>query len=332
MKLLSFLIKTFLAAGLFSYLFIRASKGAAFDELQTGKISPNFLLAGFFFNFTATCVTIIRWRALVQALDAPLSLSNALRFGFIGFMFNLSPIGIAGGDAVKVYLLNHKTKTPLDKATASVLMDRVVGLYAMFILGIIAVFFTGFYRRSEPLARFTTQGLIALTLAATVFLAFVLTPESQKNRRHKLAKNIPLIGGFLNKLINATLIYRRRKKILFWSFIATFVVHLNFAVSLFCIAYGLFHESPTLSEHIILYCSGNVGSIIPLSAGPFEYFLDELYPLFPIHGEEAFQHGYGMIIGVVYRLATVGVALIGVIYYLISRADVKEALNDSVRQ
>ena len=212
MKLLSFLIKTFLAAGLFSYLFIRASKGAAFDELQTGKISPNFLLAGFFFNFTATCVTIIRWRALVQALDAPLSLSNALRFGFIGFMFNLSPIGIAGGDAVKVYLLNHKTKTPLDKATASVLMDRVVGLYAMFILGIIAVFFTGFYRRSEPLARFTTQGLIALTLAATVFLAFVLTPESQKNRRHKLAKNIPLIGGFLNKLINATLIYRRRKK------------------------------------------------------------------------------------------------------------------------
>ena len=325
MKLLSFLVKTLLVAALFTYLIVRASSGSAFKELQLDAILPTFLVAGFLFNFLATCVTIVRWRALVQALDAPLSLSDAFRFGFIGFMFNLSPFGIAGGDAIKVYLLAQKTKTPLDKATASVLMDRVLGLYAMFLLGLAAVFLTGFHHRTEPLARFTTQGLIALTLAATVFLALVLTPAAPKSRRLQLVEKIPLVGGALNKLARATLVYQNRKKILFWSFVSTFLVHLGFAVSLFFLAQGLFHKSPSLFDHVVLYCSGNVGSIIPLSAGPLEYFLDELYPLFPVVGGVPFQHGYGMTIGVAYRLATVGVALVGVVYYFLSRAEVKVA-------
>ena len=329
MKLLSFLFKTLLVAALFAYLILRASSGAALNELQLGAILPSFFVAGFLFNLFATCVTIIRWRVLVQALDAPLSLSDALRFGFIGFMFNLSPFGIAGGDAIKVYLLAQKTKTPVDKATASVLMDRVLGLYAMFILGLTAVFLTGFYKRTEPLAQFTTQGLLALTAATTVFLAFVLTPSNSTGRRLQIVKKTPLVGGALNKLVGAIMIYQHRKTTLFWSFIATFLVHLSFSASLFCLAQGLFHKSPSLFDHVVLYCSGNVGSIIPLSAGPLEYFLDELYPLFPVLGGELFQHGYGMAIGVAYRLATVGVAFVGFFYYLFSRDEVKKATSNN---
>ena len=327
MKILSFLVKTLLIAFLFAYLIVRAARGSAFSELQLNAFSFKLLFVSLIFNLGATCVTIVRWRALVQALDEPLSLSDAFRFGFIGFMFNLSPVGIAGGDAIKVYLLAQKTKTPLDKATASVIMDRVVGLYSMFILGLIALFSTGFYRRSEPLAQLTTKGLIALTAAATVFLAFVLFPASPQSRRIKLAQSLPIVGGFMSKLANATLFYQKRKKTLYLSFVATFVVHLSFAVSLFFIARGLFFKSPTLVDHIILYCSGNVGSIIPLSAGPLEYFLDELYPLFPITDAVSFQHGYGMTIGIAYRMTTIAVALIGVFYYLISLADVKKALR-----
>ena len=325
MKLLSFLLKTILVVALFAYLIVRASNGSVFKELKLHDVSFKLIFAGFVFNLIATSVTIIRWRALVQALDAKFSLSDALQIGFIGFMFNLSPVGIAGGDAVKVFLLNQKTKTSLDKATASVIMDRVVGLYVMFVLGLSVVLLTDFHQRSDPLARFTTHGLIALTIAATVFLTIVLTPSSPQSMRIKLAQSLPLIGGFTRKLADATMTYQKRKKALVYSFAATFVVHLCFSVSLFLIAQGLFHKSPTLVDHIILYCSGNVGSIIPLSAGPLEYFLDELYPLFPVVNGESFQHGYGMAIGVAYRLATIGVALIGVFYYVLSQADVRNA-------
>lgn len=326
-KILTFLIKLALIAGLFAYLIYRALQGSALSELDAQSVNILYVAFGFAFNLAATTITIVRWRALVEALDVRLSLSDALKYGFIGFMFNLSPVGIVGGDAIKVVLLAQKNKVPVDRATASVVIDRVLGLYAMFVLGLIVVFSAGFYANPSPTARLATRGLILLTLATTIFLAIVVAPASEKNWRLKIAAKIPFVGGIMQKLTSATLIYRDQKKVLFLSFLATFFVHSFFAVSLFFFARALYGAAPSLIDHFILYCVGNVGSIIPLSAGPFEYFLDELYPLFAIVGREAFERGHGMTIGVAYRLATVFVALVGVAYYLAARADVQKALT-----
>lgn len=326
-KTLTFLVKLALIAGLFAYLIYRALQGSAFSELDARSVNISYIALGFFFNLAATTITIVRWRALVQALDVNLSLSDALKFGFIGFMFNLSPIGIVGGDAIKVVLLVQKNKVPVERATASVIIDRVLGLYAMFVLGLAIVFGTGFYASPSPTAKIATQGLVALTIATTVFLSFVVTSASEKNLRVRIASKIPFIGGIMKKLTSATLIYREHRKVLLLSFAATFLVHSFFAISLFFFARALFGSVPSLIDHFILYCVGNVGSIIPLSAGPFEYFLDELYPLFTIVGRESFEKGHGMTIGIAYRLATVFVALVGVVYYLLSRHDVRNALQ-----
>ncbi|MBQ9812239.1 MAG: flippase-like domain-containing protein [Thermoguttaceae bacterium] len=326
-KILSFIVKLSLIAGLFAYLFYRALQGSAFSELDVKSINLSYVVLGFLFNLLATTITIVRWRALVEALGSSFPLNDALKYGFIGFMFNLSPVGIVGGDAVKVALVAKKNKIPVDRATASVVVDRVLGLYAMFVLGLIVLFCTGFYATPHPTAKLATQGLAALTILTTAFLAVVVVPASKNNWREKTAEKIPFIGGFMKKLTAATLIYGNRKKVLFLSFLATFFVHSFFAVSLYFFAKALFGLAPALIDHFILYCVGNVGSVIPLSAGPFEYFLDELYPLFEIAGRTSFEKGHGMAIGVAYRLATVGVALVGVVYYMFARSDVKTALN-----
>jgi uncharacterized protein (TIRG00374 family) len=330
-KTLNFLIKTLLTVGLFSYLIARALQGSAFSELNVRALQLDYLALGFLFNLIATTITIIRWRTLVEALDTPLSLPNALKFGFIGFMFNLSPVGIVGGDAVKVYLLARRTRMPVERATASVVLDRVIGLYVMFILGLAVVFLTGFHHRTEPLALLATRGLVALTIATTIFMAFVVAPSSRKNMRLTIASKVPLVGGIMRKITAATLAYRHRRRVLFRAFLATFLVHFSFAISLYFLARGLFARGPSLIDHTILYCVGNVASVIPLSAGPFEYFLDELYPLFSIPGHANFEIGYGMTIGVAYRLSTVLVALVGVAYYFLSREDVAYALKAAER-
>jgi len=328
-KILSTVIKTLLIVGLFSYLIMRALRGSAFSELTPGSLNPSLLTFGFLLNLLATVITIIRWQALVKALDAQLSFSDALKFGFLGFMFNLSPIGIVGGDAIKTVLLVKKTEISTDRAVASVIIDRVSGLYAMFVLGLIVVLSTSFYQRTEPTSNVVFLGLMSLTMLTTVFLLFVVTPASKKNWRVNVASKVPFLGSIFQKLIVATLLYRDKKKTLFYSFLATFLVHTLFAASLYCFACGMFQKSPSFINHLILYCSANTGSMIPLSAGPFEYFLDELYPLFPIVGRACYEKGFGLMIGVVYRLATVGVALIGVVYYLFSRTDVRSTLQNS---
>lgn len=311
--------KLTLIAALFYFLFARALQGAAFSELRVDARGFLTLGLGFVFNLLATLVTLVRWRALVQALDAPLSLIDALRFGFLGFAFNLSPLGVVGGDATKIVLVAKKTSISADAATASVVVDRFIGLYAMFALGLFVAFASGFYANPEPLARFTTQGLIALTLVSTLFLGVIILPPSKRRRREALAGSLPFVGTLLQKATAATLLYRRRKSTLLGAFAATLVVHSLFSISLYCFASGLYDAVPSLVDHFVLYCSANVGSTIPLSAGPFEYFLDELYPLFRTDATSALSVGYGATIGVVYRLAAVGVAVLGVVYYLITR-------------
>lgn len=319
-KILVAVVKLALIVALFSFLTIRALKSSAFSEINVDSRGACFLCAGFLFNLTATIVTIVRWRALLQALDAPLSLGDALRFGFLGFAFNLSPLGVVGGDATKIVLVAKKTSVSADVATASVVLDRFIGLYAMFALGLSVAFASGFYANPSPLARFTTQGLIALTLASTIFLTFVVWPPSRRRRRERLAGFLPVAGPLLQKATAATLLYRNRKRTLLAAFWATLVVHSLFALSLYCVARGVYIATPTLVDHFVLYCSANVGSTIPLSAGPFEYFLDELYPLFNAASNLAFTQGYGATVGVVYRFATFGVAALGVVYYFTTRS------------
>lgn len=319
-KILVAVVKLALIVALFSFLTIRALKSSAFSEINVDSRGACFLCAGFLFNLTATIVTIVRWRALLQALDAPLSLGDALRFGFLGFAFNLSPLGVVGGDATKIVLVAKKTSVSADVATASVVLDRFIGLYAMFALGLSVAFASGFYANPSPLARFTTQGLIALTLASTTFLTFVVWPPSRRRRRERLAGFLPVVGPLLQKATAATLLYRNRKRTLLAAFGATLVVHSLFALSLYCVARGVYVATPTLVDHFVLYCSANVGSTIPLSAGPFEYFLDELYPLFNAASNLAFTQGYGATVGVVYRFATFGVAALGVVYYFTTRS------------
>ncbi len=332
LKGLSFVVKLALIAALFTYLIYRALQGSAFQEFNICSINLLYLLLGFLCNLAATTITIIRWRILVEALGFTLSLSHALKYGFIGFMFNLSPVGIVGGDVVKVMLLKQKKQVPVEHATASVVMDRIIGLYAMFILGLIALFTTGFYHNALPTAQLAVKGLILLTTLTTLFLGIVVTPSSKKNLRLRLAEKIPFIGNVMHKLTSATLIYRNKKRILFLSFLATFAVHSLFAISLFFFALAIFGNAPSLSSHFILYCVGNVGSIIPLSAGPFEYILDELYPLFSITGRLPFEKGHGMTIGVAYRIATVLVAFVGVVFYMFAHTEIKQTLDSTANE
>lgn len=329
-KVLVAVVKLALIVALFSFLAVRALQGSAFSEINVDSNGVCFLCAGFLFNLTATVVTIVRWRALLRALDAPLSLGDALRFGFLGFAFNLSPLGVVGGDATKIVLVAKKASVSADVATASVVFDRFIGLYAMFVLGLGVAFASGFHANPAPLARFTTQGLIALTLAATIFLMFVVLPPSRRRRRERLAGALPFVGPLLQKATAATLLYRNRKRTLLATFFATLVVHSLFAISLYCFARGVYVATPTLVDHFVLYCSANVGSTIPLSAGPFEYFLDELYPLFAVAPNASFSRGYGATVGVVYRFATFGVAALGVVYYFTTRSAKKNRAEKEV--
>ena len=98
----------------------------------------------------AVLLTFVRWWYLVRALDVPCRFRDAIRISFWGYLFNLAPLGIVGGDLVKAVMLDHEHPRHRAKAVASVLVDRVIGLYVLFVVASAAILLTGFWRIGVP--------------------------------------------------------------------------------------------------------------------------------------------------------------------------------------
>lgn len=327
-KFLIFIIKIAIVLSIFVYLFLRAGQEDSFERLMSQPKNWGMITFGCLFGFLATIITMVRWCWLVRALGVSLPMNEAIRLGFIGYVFNLSPMGIVGGDLVKGVLLAKKSPNAKAACAVSVIADRVIGLYVMFLIGLIAVWASGFYRQTQSEAVFGTKAMIWLTVISTAGIIFLLWPESVRSRRSRLIRRLPLVGPLSERLFTAAALYRHRVGVLTVSTLATFAVHFLFALCLWFLAMGLFGFAPSPTDHLVIYPIANCGTMIPLSAGPMEYFLDVLYPLFDIPNHAPCGHGFGMMVGIAYRLMTIIIAAVGGFYYLASRSEISAALDE----
>jgi len=82
-------------------------------------------------------LTFIRWFFLVRVIEPDFKLSATLVLGAIGMVFNLVIPGAVGGDLIKATYLG-RMRIKRTQAIASMVIDRIVGLLALFILAAIA--------------------------------------------------------------------------------------------------------------------------------------------------------------------------------------------------
>lgn len=312
---------------IFAFLFYRAlGNGSLRLFLDTEKDWCR-LSFGFLACLGATLITFIRWKWLNNALGVPQTGREAIRLGFIGYVFNFLPMGIVGGDLAKGFLLARKNPSAKTACAVSVIIDRVIGLYVMFLVGLAAIWGTGFIHNTQKEAVFASRAIIWLTVVSTAGLVFLLIPGTQNDIRRRVFKAVPGAGPFLTRLYDAFAVYRGRPGVLLLSTLVTFAVHGLLSVCLWQTAQGLWGRAPSLPDHLVIYPVANIGSMIPLSAGPMEFFLDQLYPLFPCQTGEPYQLGWGLVVGIAYRLITLVIAAIGSVYFLTNRTAIKAAMT-----
>ena len=135
------------SVGIIGYLFYKlvgTPKGwAAFVMMCQQPKGWTWLVAGFMLSLAAVVITVVRWWYLVRALGIDFSLPASLRIGFLGYFFNFAPTGIAGGDLLKAWMLAREHPGNRAKALASVVVDRIVGLYVLFLVASAGIFLTG---------------------------------------------------------------------------------------------------------------------------------------------------------------------------------------------
>lgn len=328
-KILITLIKIGLAAAIVGFLVWRAWENDAFDELARQSKNWWLLAVALAACASAVLLTMIRWYYLVRALELPFTLKDALRLGFLGYLFNLAPMGIVGGDLLKAVMLTRHHPDRRPEAVATVFVDRIIGLYLLFVVASVAILATRFWDSPDGNIVLMCQATLVLTVIGGLGIAGVLAPDLSKGRTTRMLAGIPYAGPTLEKLAEAVKMYRSKRLVLLASALMSVGVHSLFTAGIFLIASGLYETVPSFRIHFVLSPLSAATGVIPLPMGPFEAVLDYLYTKTPVSGGVAITPGQGLVVALGYRICTVMIAAVGICYYLGSREEVAEYLHEA---
>lgn len=323
-------VKLALAAALIGYLIHQAQSNESFAQLQDGMKDWRLLGGAFVCCLSAVLLTFVRWFFLVRALDLPFHLREALRLGFLGYLMNFVSLGAVGGDFFKALALAHTQPGRRTEAVATVVADRLIGLFALLLIASTAILLSGDAQSADPRLLVVCRAtLITTAVAAGLVFLLIATSATGHTNVARLGR-IRWVGPTLARLLSAAYVYRRNMPVLVLAMTMSIAVHVLLTCGVYLIGCGLPGEPPSLGAHMLIAPLSFVVGAIPITPsglGTFEATLDYLYGLLAIGG--AGVASSGTIVGFGYRLITIVIAVIGVGFYLASRREVAEIMHDA---
>lgn len=332
-KLIATIGKLAVSALLIGYLFSRARADEQFGALISGPKNWPVLLCALPICLAAVTMTILRWQLLVRAIGLSFTVRQTLRAGFLGYLANLLPFGLVAGDSLKAVMLIHSNPRRKTEAVASVLVDRVIGLYALLLLAAVA----SLLLPGEQLAglgsaeRASIMRLCwcvqAAALGSSAFLVIMLIPGVTKSRLWDRLEHTPIFGAILHKLVLAMRTYRARLDLLAVAIGVSLLVHLSYiaAIMLMTISIGIAPEHrPPLGSIFVIVPPSMIAGALPI--GFYEVAITLLFRAFsPPDAPQTM----GLLIALGYRLIQISIATIGLAYWLAGRREVEELMHEA---
>ncbi len=329
-KFVPIIAKIGISVALLGFLGWRASQDKKLPELIDGPKDWGMLGLALLAVLVAVLITILRWHLLLRTLGLQFTLRESIRAGFMGYLFNLSPVGLAGADAVKAGFLIHRNPSRKTEAIASVIIDRVIGLYALLVVAGGAAFLQDFdslpFRSNLDRDRTILLCRVAqyLGVGSTIAFGLMLIPGATTLQLWDRLEQVPGVGPVLKKLVAAMRTYRQSSGRLLIAVVMSFAVHSLYVSMVFLAGRGLCSPQPALARHFVFVPISMVAGALPI--GAFEATLDVLYYVFSPKGVPNSQ---GLLIALTYRVLQISVATIGVFYYLAGRQEVREVLEEA---
>ena len=323
-------LKLAVSAALLAFLVLQARHNNNFTALRDGPKHWGFLLAACGCVLAAVLLTLVRWYFLVVTLGLRFSLRDALRLGFLGYLFNFLALGSVGGDLFKAVFLAREQPGKRTEAVASVVTDRVIGLYSLFVLASVAVLCTGSYRAGSP---GSLQALSFGTIAATVLGGVAIwLAAAVGGACHRVLARGPAphwLRDISLRMVDALAIYRRRFSVILLAVALSLGVHSLLATGIYLVALGLPGPTPAWGTHYLIVPLASVAGALPLplaGLGAYETALEFLYRW--SLADSASAIGRGLVLALAYRLNTVVVAAIGGVVYAVSRREVADVMQE----
>lgn len=256
----------------------------------------------------------VKWRLLIKPQGLSVSVSDAITTTYMGnFGGQFLPGGI-GTDVIRIYLL-RKLHLPTISVAASILLERVLGLYAHIVVALIALLTAslGVVAVSDKLG--WTIVLLFLFYSAGFALSFAPWAERLLETFNKRFPNFP----YLNKALvgaRSYRLYRKNKSTLisffFLSMLEVVVVTLVFYFAAEAMALKISLIQLLVSVPLILILLR-----LPVSVGGFGVFEGAVVLFFVQFGESVH---HAAIYGFLMRIIEFFIFLPGAFLYLIQKS------------
>lgn len=310
------------------YLFYQAREHEQFAVLAESDKRVGWIALAVVTGFIACASAFVRWHLLVISIGLKFRLSDAIRLGFLGHLFNLMSFGVLGGDAIKSLFVAKQMPGKRAEAIATVFADRLVGLVAMFLFAGIGYVLADFssLESTNPAALASIQLLCQICLAVAVAaLAGLLTLTVFRTwQQWWLVRRLialPRIGPLIHRLVNVITIYQRRQGVLFSAILISLLSNILFSVTIYSVARGISDTYPSLVSHLVISPIALVANAVPLPGGlgGMEFALDFLYRGFS-QAELPSEHGFVVALGL--RVILLLVAAVGIFVYLSRKSEI----------
>jgi uncharacterized protein (TIRG00374 family) len=302
----------------------------AVRTLRDGDTLPGLLAISFLAILAAHVLGTLRWHLLLRALQIPLRLIDTLRLGFLGYLFNLVSPGHVGGDLFKAVFIAREQRQRRTAAIATIVVDRACGLYGLLVMSSLALLASRVSLISYHVATMANAVYLLTAVGGVVIVLMLTTPLSTHRAVGRLA-DLPKLGPVFAQLITAMQLYQRQWRVMIVVGLMSVGVHALLALGVYFAARGVYTLTPPLADHFVISPVASVAGALPITPGglgSFELALSYMYDLL----SPANAQGRGIVVALLVRLAIIGVAGIGVVFYWLNHREVQLLLRQAERE
>jgi glycosyltransferase 2 family protein len=214
--------------------------------------------------FLAMTGTFVRWFLLVRVIEPKFKFSATVLLGLIGMVFNLVIPGAVGGDLIKAaYLARMRIRKT--QAIASMVIDRILGLFGLFVLASVAGGFA-WQLATADVRKLIIAAWIAAALGAIVLL--VIFSQALTRMFPRLSWGHSRLSLIVAELGEMSTTYRGRMDVVLGATVLSVCNHGLNVVAFYFVGLMLFPSMPTtLVQHFLMGPLTLFSMAVPLPFG-----------------------------------------------------------------
>jgi len=308
-------------------------------NLGSRRIVWGFFAAAIGVRFVSLCLTFSRWWLLVTGIGLPLSWWQSFRLGMFCEACNFVGPGAAGGDLVKAVWLARDHRERRASAAATVVLDRILGLWALFLSGALASLLPSAVPLG-PQMQWAVWLLWAGTAGGLIGLVLMLIPAFTHSRLMHWVGTWRGVGPIVQDLMKSITFYQGRRHVIALAAVLSLLGHVGFLSSFYLGAAALHAGQPIPGyvDHLVGLPLPEAIAAIPLTPGgvgtlegAVAYFYEQHQrALDPSSSPDILKEAAanGLLSALAYRVTALILGAIGVVYYFSSRRELALAALD----